>query len=87
MLYVASSRMDATAVQGAYGVFENLARADQDLTIDMANVDYIDCSGVGALVYLLKRLRTRRHTIKVINLNGQPKQLFEQLRLTGVIGK
>lgn len=84
MLYVQKSRMDAAGVQSARADFDVLAAANQNVTFDMTNVDFMDSPGVGALVYVFKRVRARGHNIAVINLNGQPKQLFEDLRLSRV---
>jgi anti-anti-sigma factor len=81
MEYVASAKMDAETLQSMRDIFKSLAQADEDVTIDMNAVDYIDGSGVGALVYILKRVRAKRHAIRLINLKGQPKRLFQELRL------
>ena len=81
LVYVPEGKMDGRAISKTRQIFEELARADQDVMLDMSAVEYIDCSGVGAIVYLLKRLRASGHGVKVVNLKGQPSRLFADLRL------
>ena len=81
MEYVATTKMDALSLRSHREVFENLAACDQDLTIDMDNVELIDGAGIGALVFLLKRARAKRRTIRLTNLKGQPRRLLEGLHL------
>jgi anti-anti-sigma factor len=81
MEYVAITKMDTQSLLSMREVFKLLAEADEDITIDMNAVNFIDGAGIGALVYVLKRVRAKRRVFKIINLRGQPRQLFEELRL------
>jgi anti-anti-sigma factor len=87
LVYVAEARMDGATIRKTREIFEGLANSHQDVMLDMSAVEYIDCSGVGAIVYLLKRLRASGHSIKVVNLKGQPSRLFAELRLHNVVGR
>ena len=42
---------------------------------------FIDSSGIGAIVFLFKRLAARRARLVVTGLGGQPLQMFKLLRL------
>ncbi|NJK88469.1 MAG: STAS domain-containing protein [Myxococcales bacterium] len=51
------------------------------LVFDLGGIELIDSSGVGALVALFKRARGMRGDISIAGLQGQPKHIFELLRL------
>ncbi|MBX9758516.1 MAG: STAS domain-containing protein [Beijerinckiaceae bacterium] len=74
--------MDAERVAALRAEFEMLSQQDEDVAVDIDRVRFIDSSGVGALVFLFKRLRARDRNLVLLNANGQPKRLFVQLRLT-----
>jgi anti-anti-sigma regulatory factor len=70
-------------VQKLHAAFEALASSGQDHILDMRDVRKLDEAGIGALVFLLKRARARGNSVEIINLHGQPLELFESLRLKG----
>lgn len=74
--------MDAERVASLRLEFEELAKSDEDVAVDISRVRFIDSSGVGALVFLFKRLRTRERKLLIHGAQGQPLRLFVQLRLT-----
>lgn len=51
------------------------------VVFDLAALDLIDSSGVGAIVGLFKRVRTQQGDVKIARLNGQPAEIFKLLRL------
>jgi anti-sigma B factor antagonist len=51
------------------------------VAVDLAGLDLIDSSGVGAIVSLFKRLRMIGGDVKIAALRGQPKEIFRILRL------
>lgn len=82
VMYVAGGSLDASSLRLNRDDFERLARVEEDVTIDMSDVSYMDPSGVGALVFVLKRVRAAGREFKLINARGQPRQLLEQVGLT-----
>ncbi len=56
------------------------------VVVDFAAVDQIDSTGVGGLVSLFKRVREYGGAFSVENVNGQPRGIFEVLRLDRVFG-
>lgn len=80
-LYLAGGSLDASSLQETRGDFESLALAADDVTIDMSEVDFIDSSGVGALVFVLKRVHASGRKFRLINARGQPQQMLEQVGL------
>jgi anti-sigma B factor antagonist len=51
------------------------------VAVDLAELELIDSSGVGAIVSLFKRLRMIGGDVKIAALRGQPKEIFRILRL------
>lgn len=66
-------------------VFEQLAECGEDVAIDMSDVGFIDSSGVGAIVFLYKRLLEGKHKLRLEKLTGQPLQLLTYLRLNDLV--
>jgi anti-anti-sigma factor len=63
---------------------QSLAEATEDVMLDLSRVNFVDSSGIGALVTLHKRLVSRGHRLRVSGLRGQPLQLFINLKLIPV---
>jgi anti-anti-sigma factor len=74
--------MDAERVSALRAEFETLAEAGEDVALDLGRVRFIDSSGIGAIVFLFKRLSARERKLSIMNVQGQPLRLFVQLRLT-----
>ena len=55
------------------------------LSIDLEDVQFIDSSGIGAIVFMFKRLTAVGSELKLCNVKGQPKELISLLRVHEVI--
>jgi anti-sigma B factor antagonist len=55
------------------------------LVIDLGQVHYIDSSGLGALVAVMKHARAARGDIKICALQSGVRSVFEMTRLNKVI--
>ncbi|MEM1025564.1 MAG: STAS domain-containing protein [Myxococcota bacterium] len=53
----------------------------RQLVLDMSRLEFIDSSGVGAVVAAFKKTRAHRQGFLVRNLRGQPLEIFRLLRL------
>lgn len=51
------------------------------VVFDLAELELIDSSGVGAIVSLFKRVRTLQGDVKIARLRAQPAEIFKLLRL------
>ena len=49
--------------------------------LDLQNVSFIDSSGVGAIVFLYKRLKENDRKLRITGAHGQPRELLELLRI------
>jgi anti-sigma B factor antagonist len=62
-------------------VVEELERGERKFLIDFSQTGYIDSSGLGVLVSLLKRIREQNGELRLANLNDDLKTLFELTKL------
>jgi anti-sigma B factor antagonist len=77
--------MDANSMRTWRPQFEELAAGPGDVTLDMSRVEFIDSSGVGAIVFLYKRLTATGRRLLLRGVSGQPLQLLTYLRLSHMI--
>jgi len=77
--------MDSAAMAEMKPVFEDLAASLDDVCFDLNEVEFLDSSGVGAIVYVFKRLRQRAKRVVLTNVTGQPLTLLQQLKLDSFI--
>jgi len=59
--------------------------AQRDIEIDFSQVQFLDSSGVGAIVYLYKRLVERQRNMRIENVSGQPLEIMNLLRIDQAI--
>ena len=62
-------------------VSEQLADDAVEFFVDFADAGYIDSRGLGGLVAASKKIHKHGARLRVINLNGDLRQLFELTRL------
>lgn len=56
-------------------------RSESGVILSMSGVTFLDSSGVGALVFLFKRLNARKARLHLVGLTGQPLKLIRLLRI------
>jgi anti-anti-sigma factor len=76
---------DAAAVSHMRNELDRLALISDDLEIDMTKVRFMDSSGVGAIVFLFKRCRSRGYKIECTGLQGQPLKLLQHLGIATLV--
>ena len=54
--------------------------------VDLSGLRLIDSTGVGGIVSLFKRTRANGGAFEVVGIQGQPRQIFQVLRLDRVFG-
>ena len=80
-------RFDANTTPEVRSRLDALVNArPSHITVDLAELHQIDSTGVGALVSLFKRIRAYGGVFTIANLRGQPRGIFEILRLDRVFG-
>ena len=77
---------DALAVNEHRPHFEELVETkDSDVAIDLTDVEFMDSSGIGALVFMFKRLTAKHRKLSLITGSGQPMQMIEYLRINRTV--
>lgn len=82
---VLDKEVDAVTVNDLRGVLDELSVHQGDVVADLSEVYFIDSSGIGALVFLYKRLIMNGHRLTLICGPGQPRDLLEMLHISKVI--
>ena len=73
---------DSETAKEARDLFEDFIANDvRDFTIDFNKIFFLDSSGIGAIVFLYKRLRAQKRLLVIRNVWGQPQSLLEILRI------
>lgn len=54
---------------------------EKDLLIDCKNLEYMDSTGLGALIYILKKVKEKDHKIYIDNIKPNIKKLFDITKL------
>lgn len=77
---------DALAAERMRDEFEKIVSVGtENITLDLTGVDFVDSSGIGAIVFLYKRLTSQKRTLELSGLHGQPRDLFKFLRIDRTI--
>lgn len=80
------ARMDAAAVAALRPELDALAaNANGEVMVDLAAVAQLDAAGLGAIVFLHKRLTARRLGLVLTSVAGEPAELLRALRVNRVI--
>ena len=76
---------DADSVKGMKDDIEILSKMSTNIIFDLQQVAFIDSSGIGAIVFLYKRMTTKGYSVAVTGLSKQPLELFQMLFLDKTI--
>ncbi len=81
-LIVLSDDFDAQAVAEIRPALESICtNSPLDVIVDLSGVTFMDSSGIGALVFLYKRLRSKGRSLVLVGTTGQPEKLIGMLRI------
>ena len=83
--FVINDSFDALAVELLRPQLDKLVQDGSDVVLNIENVNFIDSSGIGAIVFLFKRLRTLEQSLSIIGAHGQPLELMKHLRVEQTI--
>ncbi|EKO3375879.1 STAS domain-containing protein [Vibrio fluvialis] len=82
-----SGNLDADGSQKALPLLDKVISNPEfcEIEVDLANVTFLDSSGIGAIVYLYKRLVANNRRMRIENVSGQPLEIFTLLRIEHAI--
>lgn len=82
LVFPVKGDFDAAAVRDLRPKLDHVVDHEEGkVVLDLTDVSFIDSSGIGAVVFLYKRLVAKGREFAVRGLNGQPKELFAYLRI------
>jgi anti-sigma B factor antagonist len=64
-------------------VMKMLEKKIERFIINLENVDYIDSSGIGALIHICSTIKKMGFELYITNIHGSVKKVVELTRLTG----
>ena len=64
-------------------VMKMLEKKVEQFVINMENVDYIDSSGIGALIYICSTIKKMNLKLVICNIHGSVKKVIELTKLMG----
>ncbi len=78
-----SGNLDADGSQNALPILDNVISKPEfrEIEVDLSDVSFLDSSGIGAIVYLYKRLVAEDRCMRIENVSGQPLEIFTLLRI------
>ncbi|ATF08724.1 STAS domain-containing protein [Candidatus Enterovibrio altilux] len=79
--------MDAQGCSDMQPELDDVVATDEltDIILNLGYVDFLDSSGIGAIVFLFKRLKTKGRTLSLIQVHGQPMEIIQLLRINSAI--
>ncbi len=84
-MIVAAGALDIASAQQFVSYCENEVTIDRPIQIDLANVGFIDSTGLSALLHAVKTLRDRGVPVRVVRAAGQALHLFDMSGLRDVL--
>lgn len=77
---------DAKLMAQARSIFEEIIQhADRNVILDLSQVEVLDSSGIGAIVFLFKRLYIKGIKLELKEMQEHPFRLIEQLHINEII--
>ena len=83
--FTISGDFDAARVEAMRPDLDALIDGENDVVLDLSGCRFIDSSGVGAMVFLHKRLRARGYRVNATGLHGQPLKLLRHLGIASLM--
>ncbi|WP_407334201.1 STAS domain-containing protein [Enterovibrio sp. 27052020O] len=87
LLILIQGDMDAQGCSELQPELDALVGSDDlpDITLNLGQVDFLDSSGIGAIVFLFKRLKASGKTLVLTHVHGQPMEIIQLLRINSAI--
>lgn len=62
-------------------ILDTFEEEESDILIDCINLEYVDSTGLGALIYVLKKLKEKEYQIYLTNMKPNIRKLFDITKL------
>ena len=78
--------MDALSAPQLRAIFETTAQESTgEICLDISDVGFLDSSGIGAVLVLLRQLRSQDRKLQIVSVSGQPAGLLMHLKIHNII--
>lgn len=81
VLFVPNEAVDASNAADFKRDLESAFQENIKVVLDLANVEFVDSAGLGAMVWGLKQLTASGGDMCLCNVNGSVRALFELVRM------
>lgn len=78
--------LDASNVKSFKEAIQPLLKDQNQVVLNMAEVKFVDSSGLGALISALRDLNSREGSLKLCALTRSVRALFELMRMNRIFG-
>lgn len=86
LLILLTGEMDANGCSKIRPDLEAITQQQEShIVLDISGISFIDSSGIGAIVFLFKRLKEQQRSMGIIGVQGQPQELMTLLRIGSAI--
>ncbi|MCP4581282.1 MAG: STAS domain-containing protein [candidate division Zixibacteria bacterium] len=80
-----AGRLDLTSASSLKEASKNVLSSDsKKMVLNLSDVDFINSSGLGALVSILKEVRKSQGSMKLTNLAPYVKEIFDITQLSNI---
>jgi anti-anti-sigma factor len=62
-------------------------RGKSPIHIDFSNVAFVDSSGIGLLMSLIRNIRDAGHSVVIVNVSAEVMYVFTMLQLPEILGR
>lgn len=84
--YIVRGDLDAEGMRRRQQDWARLSLAEDNVRLDLSGVRKMDSSGLGAVLFLFKRLSAARKSFEIVNASGQPLIFLSQFGLHEIMG-
>ena len=82
---IIEGNLESTTLKPFTDKIANLPGYDKDVEIDLSLVDYIDSSGIRALLTLKKKLKDVEKNLNIVNSSDNVKRILQLSSLQGIL--
>ena len=83
--YVVKGDLDAAGMKARQSDWNSLAVANDNVRLDLSEVRKIDSTGLGAILFLFKRLKAARKRFEIINAKEQPAEFLARMNISAIL--
>ena len=81
-----SGEMDALGCTKIRAKLDHVINTNNsNVILNLNNVNFLDSSGIGAIVFLYKRLKAQQRALTITGVRGQPQEIMKLLRIDSAI--